>query len=173
MDESGFNLAMTPQYAYAPKGERAHGRVPKNRGENTSLIAALSLHEGITAVMTVEGAVDGLAFDAYVREVLCPSLRPGQIIILDRLSVHKRKKVRDAVEAKGCSLLFLPGYSPDLNPIELAFSKLKTRVRQTEARTREALDEAIAVALKTITLQDALAWFRHAGYNHHSLSRTL
>jgi hypothetical protein len=77
VDESGFNLAMTPQYAYAPKGERAYGSVPKNRGENTSLIAAVSLDEGVTAAMTVEGAVDGLAFDAYIREVLCRHLRPG------------------------------------------------------------------------------------------------
>lgn len=169
VDESGFNLAMTPQYAYAPKGERAYGSVPKNRGDNTSLVAAVSLDEGVTAAMTVEGAIDGLAFGAYIHEVLCPYLRPGQVVILDRLSVHKRKEVRDAIEAKGCKLLFLPGYSPDLNPIELAFSKLKQWVRQAEARTREALDDAIAAALKTITLQDVIGWFRHAGYDHHSL----
>lgn len=160
---------MTPLYAYAPKGERAYGRVPKNRGENTSFIAAMSLDEGVTAAMTVEGAVDGLAFDAYVKEVLCPSLRPGQVVILDRLSVHRRKEVRDAVEAKGCDVLFLPPYSPDLNPIELAFSKLKEFVRRVEARTREALDGALAAALKTILLQDVIGWFRHAGYGHHSL----
>jgi transposase len=169
VDESGFRLDMTPSHAYAAKGERAYASVPKNRGENTSLIAALSLDEGVTAAMTIEGAVDGLAFDVYLKEVLCPSLQAGQVVILDRLSVHKRKEVREAVEAKGCKLLFLPGYSPDLNPIELAFSKLKAFVRRIEARTRDALDDAIAAAIKTVTLQDVIGWFNHAGYEHHSL----
>lgn len=169
VDESGFRLDMTPQFAYAPKGERAYGSAPKNRGENTSLIAAMSLDEGVTAAMTVEGAVDGLAFDAYIHEVLCPQLWPGQVVILDRLSVHKRKEVKEAVEAKGCEVLFLPSYSPGLNPIELAFSKLKEFVRRGEARTREALDDAIAAALKTVTLQDVIGWFNHAGYGHHLL----
>jgi transposase len=169
IDESGFRLDMTPSHGYAAKGERAHGSVPKNRGENTSLIAAMSLDEGVTAAMTVEGAVDGSAFDAYVKEVLCPLLRPGQVVILDRLSVHKRKEVKDVIEAKGCEVLFLPSYSPDLNPIELAFSKLKAWVRRAEARTRKALDDAIAAALKAISLQDVIGWFRHADYEHHSL----
>ena len=169
VDESGFRLDMIPLPAYAPKGERAYGSVPKNRGENTSLIAAMSLDEGVTAAMTVEGAVDGLAFDAYIHEVLYPQLWPGQVVILDRLSVHKRKEVREAVEARGCEVLFLPSYSPDLNPIELAFSKLKQWVRQAQPRTREALDDAIAAALKATTLQDVIGWFNHAGYEHHSL----
>jgi transposase len=126
VDESGFQLNMTPSYAYAPKGERAYGSVPKNRGENTSLLAAISLDEGVCAAMTLTGAVDGVAFEVYVKQVLCPKLRAGQIVVLDRLNVHKNRNVREAVEAKGCTMLFLPGYSPDLNPIELAFSKLKT-----------------------------------------------
>lgn len=99
--------------------------------------------------------------------MLCPKLRQGQVVILDRLNVHKNQRVREAIEAKGCTLLFLPGYSPDLNPIELAFSKLKRWVRQVEARTREALDDAIAAALKIITLKDVVGWFGYAGYNHH------
>lgn len=169
VDESGFKLDMTPLYAYAAKGERAYGSVPKNRGDNTSLIAALSLDEGVVAAMTLTGAVDGAAFESYVREVLAPRLRPGQVVILDRLSVHRRNEVREAIEAKGCELLFLPSYSPDLNPIELAFSKLKQWVRRAEARTRQALDNAIAAALRTITLQDVIGWFAHAGYGHHSL----
>ena len=169
VDESGFRLDLTPTYAYAPKGERAFGAVPKNRGENTPLIAAMSLDEGVVAAMTLEGAVDGPAFDAYLREVLCPSLRPGQVVVLDRLSVHRRSEVQQAIEARGCEVLFLPGYSPDLNPIEEAFSKIKACVRRLEARTRAALDEAIAIALHTITLQDVIGWFRHAGYGHHSL----
>lgn len=169
MDESGFGLDMTPLYGYAPRGERAYGAVPKNRGENTSLIAALSLHEGVTAAMTLTGAVDSLAFDAYLKEVLCPSLRPGQVVVLDNLAVHKRKVVQEAIEAQGCEVLFLPPYSPDLNPIELAFSKIKACVRRVEARSRAALDEAIAAALKTISLQDVIGWFKHAGYGHHFL----
>jgi transposase len=168
VDESGFRLNMTPSYAYAAKGERAYGSVPKNRGENTSLLAAMSLDEGVCAALTLTGAVDGAAFEVYVKQVLCPKLRAGQVVILDRLNVHKNPHVRKAVEARGCQLLFLPSYSPDLNPIELAFSKLKTWVRQVEARTREALDDAIAAALKTVTLKDVIGWFGHAGYNHHS-----
>lgn len=168
VDESGFQLNMTPNYAYALKGARVYGRVPKNRGENTSLLAAVSLDEGVSAAMTLTGAVDGAAFEVYIKQVLCPQLRAGQVVILDRLNVHKNQRVREAIEAKGCTLLFLPGYSPDLNPIELAFSKLKTWVRQVEARTREALDDAIAAALKTVTLQDVIGWFTHAGYEHHS-----
>lgn len=167
-DESGFQLNMTPNYAYAPKGARAYDRVPKNRGENTSLLAAISLDKGVSAAMTLTGAVDGAAFEVYVQEVLCPKLRAGQVVILDRLNVHKNRRVREAIEAKSCTLLFLPGYSPDLNPIELAFSKPKTWVRHVEARTREALDDAVAAALKTVTLQDVVGWFGHAGYNHHS-----
>lgn len=111
--------------------------------------------------------MDGAAFEIYVKEVLCPQLQAGQVVVLDRLNVHKNRRVREAIEAKGCTLLFLPDYSPDLNPIELAFSKLKTWVRQLEARTRQALDDAIATALKTITLQDVMSWFAHAGYTHH------
>jgi transposase len=168
VDESGFRLNLTPTYAYAPSGERAYGSVPKNRGENTSLLAAMSLDEGVCAAMTLTGAVDGVAFEVYVKQVLCPKLRAGQVVVLDRLNVHKNRRVREAIEAKGCTMLFLPGYSPDLNPIEFAFSKLKTWVRQVEARTREALDDAIAAALKAVTLQDVIGWFGHAGYNHHS-----
>lgn len=168
VDESGFNLAMTPLYAYAPKGERAYGHVPKNRGENTSLIAAISLHEGVTAAMTLTGSVDGLAFEVYVKEVLCPRLQAGQMVIVDRLSVHKRAEVKELIEARGCEVVFLPSYSPDLNPLEWALSKIKALVRQAKARTKEALDEAIAAAIKAITLQDVLEWFQLAGCAVHS-----
>jgi len=167
IDESGFNLAMAPLYARAPKGQRAYGRVPKNRGENSSLIAALSLDEGVCAAMTLEGAVDGIAFQSYVREVLVPTLRPGQIVVLDNLQVHKNQAVREAIAAQGCELLFLPSYSPDFNPIEQAFSKLKTFVRKHKARTKRALDDAVAAALKAISLQDVIGWFGHAGYLPH------
>lgn len=109
IDESGFNLAMTSAYAYAPRGQRAVGRVPKNRGENTSLIAAISLDEGVGGAMTLTGAVDGVAFLTYVEQVLCPRLRPGQVVVMDQLGVHRGPEVRDAIEARGCAVVFLPG----------------------------------------------------------------
>ena len=167
IDESGFNFTMAPLYARARKGQRAHGQVPKNRGENSSLIAALSLDEGVCAAMTLEGAVDGIAFEVYVQEVLAPRLRPGQIVVLDNLQVHKSQAVREAIEAQGCELLFLPSYSPDLNPIEQAFSKLTAFARKHKARTKQALDNAIAAALKAVSLQDVIGWFSHAGYLPH------
>ena len=169
IDESGFNLAMTLAYAYAPKGQRAVGRVPKNRGENTSLVAAISLDEGVSDAMTLTGAVDGDAFLAYIRQILAPRLRPGQIVVMDQLGVHRKPEVREAIEARGCELVFLPGYSPDLNPIELAFSKIKGVVKRLGARTRGALDSAIAVALLTVELSDVVGWFEHAGIQLHSL----
>lgn len=160
---------MSSTYGYAPKGQRAHSRVPKNRGENTSLIAALSLDEGVTAAMTLAGAVDGVAFEVYIKRVLCPRLRPGQVVVMDQLSVHKSAEVRKAISARGAELVLLPSYSPDFNPIEHAFSKLKTFVKRSAARARSALDAAIAAALKTVTLSDVQGWFEHAGYSHHSL----
>jgi transposase len=163
IDECGSNIALTPLYARAPKGERARGKVPRNRGKNTTLIAALSL-EGIGAALILEGSANTTAIELYVEQVLAPSLRAGQIVVMDNLQAHKSARVKQAIEAKGCQLLFLPGYSPDLSPIEEAFSKLKTALRRAGARTREALEEAIAQALLTITAQDAQGWFQHCGY---------
>ncbi len=164
VDESGFNFAMTPLYARAPKGERAYNQVPRNRGENTSLIATLSLN-GLQAPMTLQGSVDGLAFETYVEQMLVPTLTPGQIVVLDNHRIHKGDRVAELLASKGCSLLFLLPYSPDLNPIEEALSKIKTFVKASQARARDALDQAIAAALKTISLQDILGWFGHSGYN--------
>jgi transposase len=163
LDECGSNIALTPVYARAPKGERARGSVPRNRGKNTTLIAALSL-EGMGAAMILEGSANATAFEVYVEQVLAPTLQAGQIVIMDNLQAHKSARVRLAIETKGCQLLFLPRYSPDLSPIEEAFSKLKTALRRAGARTREALEEAIAQALLTITAQDAQGWFQHCGY---------
>ena len=177
VDESGFNVAMTLPYAYAPRGQRAVGRVPKNRGENTSLVAAISLDEGVGDAMTLTGAVDGVAFLAYIEQVIAPKLRPGQIVVMDQLGVHRKplswlfedkQEVREAIEARGCELVLLPGYSPDFNPIELAFSKIKAFVKAVGARTRGALDSAIAAALSTVSLGDVLGWFEHAGVTNHS-----
>lgn len=163
VDESGTNLAMTPRSGRAPRGERVVGTVPRNHGPNTTLVAALRL-DGITAAMTLEGAMDRLAFDVFVTEILAPSLRPGQVVIWDNLNVHKSAVAQRVIAARGCQLLWLPPYSPDLTPIEQAFSKLKTGLRRSGARTRDALDAAITAALATITPADAQGWFAHCGY---------
>lgn len=163
LDECGSNTALTPRYARAPRGHRARGSVPRNRGKNTTLLASLSL-EGIGASMIIEGAANATAFEAYLQHLLIPSLRSGQIVVMDNLSVHKGARVRQLIEDKGCQVLFLPAYSPDLSPIEETFSKIKAFLRRAGARTREALEEAICQALQTVTSQDAHGWFRHCGY---------
>ncbi len=114
--------------------------------------------------MILEGSANTTAFELYVEQILAPSLHAEQIVVMDNLQAHKSATVRLAIEAKGCQLLFLPGYSPDLSPIEEAFSKLKSALRRAGARTREALEEVIAQALLTITAQDAQGWFQHCGY---------
>jgi transposase len=164
VDESGTHTSLARLYAWARRGQRAHVRVPRNHGKNTTLVAALSW-QGIQAPWTIEGALDTPAFELYVREVLAPTLQPGQIVVLDNLSVHKSPAVQQAIEASGCQLVFLPAYSPDLTPIEQAFSKLKAILRRLAARTREALLDALATALAALTAQDAHGWFRHAGYS--------
>ena len=163
IDETGSHIAMTPLYAYAPRGERAVGKVPRNYGAIMTLIASLSL-AGMGPAFVLDGAADSAAFEIYVEQILAPSLRSGQIVVLDNLSIHLGPRVKQAIEARGCRLLFLPAYSPDLSPIEEAFSKLKTLLRQAGARSREALQEAIATALDLITATDALGWFTHCGY---------
>ena len=163
VDESGTHTALARLFAWAPRGQRARTQVPRNHGKNTTLVAALSW-QGIRAPWTVEGAIDTPAFEVYVRDVLAPTLQPGQIVILDNLSVHQSAVIRQAIEDCGCQLVFLPAYSPDLTPIEQAFSKLKAILRRLAARTREVLLDALATALAAITPEDAYGWFRHAGY---------
>ena len=163
VDETGSNLGLTPLYAWAPKGQRAFGKVPRNYGKNTTLLASLSL-SGMGAAMILEGSTDTLAFECYIEQVLVPSLQPGQIVVLDNLSAHTGPNVRQAIEAKGCQLRFLPAYSPDLSPIEGAFSKLKAFLRRIGARSRQDLYQALQDALDQITPQDARGWFAHCGY---------
>jgi len=163
VDESSTSIAMTRRYARAPRGKRAKGTVPRNHGKPTSLISALGT-DGLGATMTVEGAVDGSAFSVYLRDLLCPTLKPGQTVVLDNLNVHKLKVVRPLIEKAGCKLLYLPSYSPDFSPIEHAFSKIKQSLRGAAARTQAALDQAITNAINEVTKDDALGWFRHCGY---------
>jgi transposase len=163
VDETATHIAMTPRYARAPRGARVSGAVPRNHGQNTTLVAALGA-AGMGAAMTLDGAADGAAFVAYVREFLAPTLRPGQVVVLDNLSVHKAAAARALIEARGCRLLFLPAYSPDFSPIELAFAKLKEALRRAGARTKARLEEALAAALAAITTGDAHGWFTACGY---------
>jgi transposase len=164
VDESGFNTSMTRLYARAPRGKRAYGKVPRNRGKNTTLITAITLEGAMGESMTVEGATDSEAFEVYVEHFLAPSLCEGQVVVLDGLGAHRTHRVRELVQARGADLVFLPSYSPDLNPIEEAFSKIKAVVRKEGARVREALVEAIGRALAAVTPEDAAGWFAHAGY---------
>ena len=163
IDESGFNIAMTPLYGRAPRGERALGSVPQNYGKNLTLIGALSA-DGLQALMTVDGATDGEVFRAYVEQVLCPTLAAGDVVVMDNLGAHKVRGIREAIEATGATIVYLPPYSPDWNPIEKCWSKLKTALRSIGARSREALEEAMAKVIKTVSRVDALGWFAHCGY---------
>jgi transposase len=163
LDETSISIALTRRYARAPRGQRAPGQVPRNHGTPTTLLAALS-PAGLGAAMTLEGAANTAAFTAYVREVLCPTLHSGQLVLVDNVSFHRAEAIRELIEAAECVLVFLPPYSPDFNPIEHAFSKLKTQLRATAARTQAALETAIADALDQITAADARGWFRHCGY---------
>jgi transposase len=156
VDESGFTISMDRLRARAPRGKRAYGRVPRNRGKNQTLIASMSLQGGMGECMCVEGATDKAVFEAYVERALAPSLVEGQVVILDGLGAHRTKRVRELIEGRRCDLVFLPAYSPDLNPIEEAFSKIKNLVRKASEQTREALNEAIAEALRAIRPQDVV-----------------
>ena len=142
---------------------RAYGKVSKNRGKNLALIASISLY-GIGESMCLEGATDAEAFEVYVEHFLASSLREGQVVVMDNLGAHRPKRIRDLIEARGAELVSVPSYSPDLNPIEQVFSKIKNILRKLGARTHEALLEAMEVALSKVTPADAAGWFGHCGY---------
>lgn len=163
VDESGYNLNLAPRYARAPRGERAHAKVPRNVPANTTVIAALTT-SGMGATMLVPGATDHHVVEAYIEQVLGPTLRPGQVVVLDNLSAHKRADLEGLLANYGCQVWFLPPYSPDLAPIELAFAKMKQAVRRAAARSSEALQAAIAHALTLITVSDAQGFFAHCGF---------
>lgn len=171
MDESSTNIALTPRYARAPKGERARGKAPRNWGKNVTLISSIGL-EGMGPSMSIEGSSDTESFGLYMRDILAPRLKPGRIVLMDNLSVHKSKWVRDLVEGRGCQLWLLPSYSPDLNPIEEAFSKVKNLIRKAKARVLEALFAVTAQTLEAVSEEDARGFFEACGYytsREHSL----
>jgi transposase len=163
LDETGSHLGYTPTHAWAPRGERASATVPANRGENKTVVAALTL-AGVGALMRFDGAMTTARFDGYVRHVLAPTLRPGQVVIADNLTAHHSERARAAIEAAGARFRPLPAYSPDFNPIEEAFSKVKQCLRRAEARTDDDLRAATWAAFATITTADITGWFTHCGY---------
>jgi transposase len=163
VDESSTNIALTPRYARAPKGERARGKAPRNWGKNVTLICSITL-SGMGASMSIEGPSDTDSFGLYMKEILAPTLQTGQIVLMDNLSVHRSKWVRELIEERGCQLWLLPPYSPDMNPIEEAFSKVKALLRRAKARVLETLFEATEDALGAVSTEDARGYFRHCGY---------
>lgn len=163
LDECGVNIAMTRRYARSKRGTRALGHTPKNYGANVSVLGAIRL-SGVVSALSLDGSVDGESFKAWTREGLAKELRPGDVVVMDNLSVHKVKGVRESIEAVGASLLYLPSYSPDLNPIEPCWSKLKTFLRAWGARTREALYQGLVQGFDRIQPSDLIGWFKHCGY---------
>ena len=164
VDEMGTNISLSVMYAYSPRGRRAYTKAPRNRGVNTTLLASMSF-EGMGPCLAVQGPTTATVFEAYVEKVLVgPSLRRGQIVVMDNLGAHKGAKVRELIEERGCQLLYLPPYSSDFNPIEEAFSKIKGALPRAGARTREALIEAIGAAISAITARDARGFFEHGDY---------
>lgn len=163
LDETATPTTLTRLRARAPVGQRAVGAVPHRRWQAVTLIASLSL-DGMGAAMSLDGALDRESFHAFIEQSLVPTLLPGQIVVLDNLAVHKSARAIQAIEAVGCTVCFLPPYSPDFNPIELAFSKLKQHLRTTQARTFATVVAATGPALDAITPADAAAFFAHCGY---------
>jgi transposase len=163
LDECSTNTSLTPLYAWSRRGERARCCVPRNWGANVTLLSSMT-HEGMGPSLAVEGATTREVFETYIEKVLAPALREGQVVVMDNLSSHKGSRIRDLIEGRGCELIYLPPYSPDFNPIEEAFSKIKALLRKAEARSRDALVEAMGRAISAVTPRDAQGFFEHRGY---------
>lgn len=163
IDETGSHLGMTRRHSRAPRGQRAYGTAPSSRGKNRTLITSLT-RAGFGPGLLLDEAIDYGTFEGYVIHCLAPTLQPDQIVVADNLKVHYSDRARAAIEARGAQLWHLPPYSPDLNPIEEAFSKVKAFLRTAEPRTLDAHSTAIWAALRTIPPQDAAGWIAHAGY---------
>jgi transposase len=164
VDEMGTNTSLSPLYAWSLRGQRARSSVRRNRGANTTLLASMSA-EGMGPCIAVVGSTTAMVFEAYVEQALCPSLKRGQVVVMDNLSAHKGQRIRELIEGRGCELIYLPPYSPDFNPIEEAFSKIKGILRRIEARTREVLVGALGEAISAVTARDARGFFEHCGYS--------
>jgi transposase len=163
VDECSTNTSLAPLYAWSRRGERALCSLPRNWGANVTLLASMSVG-GMGPCLAVEGPTTREVFETYLEGVLVPSLRPGQVVVMDNLSSHKGSRVRELIEERGCKLLYLPPYSPDFNSIEEAFAKIKVLLRKAGGRTGEALIEAIGRALEAVRAKDAHGFFEHRGY---------
>lgn len=163
IDESGAKTNMTRLYGRAKAGIRATDTAPSGRWSTTTMISSMRL-DGSTACMVVDGATNKEVFVAYVQHILLPTLKAGDVVVLDNLSAHKNKAIRDLIESVDAELWYLPPYSPDLNPIEKMWSKIKSILRTLKARTEESLINAVARALEMITASDAKGWFESCGY---------
>jgi transposase len=163
LDEIGMHLGLTRLYGRAAPGQRVVEATPGYSGPHYTGVAALTLR-GVQAPWVLEGSMDGPAFEAYVQQVLAPTLRPGDVVVLDNLSPHKHAVIRTLIEARGATVEFLPPYSPDYNPIELCWATVKAELRQAKARTFDQLLDALRAALRAVTPEHALAWFAHCGY---------
>jgi transposase len=163
LDESGTKVGMTPAYARAPAGERAYSISPFNSGRHYTLLAALR-HTGMSAPLVIEGAANSVVFETYLRDMLGPTLMPGDLVVMDNVRFHKVAVIEELIHERGASILWLPPYSPDLSPIEHAFSKLKQAIRRAKATSLEALLQAIHLGLQAITANDALSWFINCGF---------
>jgi transposase len=159
----GSNTSLRPLYDWSRKGKRAFGSAPRNWGNNVTLLASIT-REGLGACLVVEGATTREVLETYLERVLAPTLKPGQMVVMDNLAAHKGGRVKEIIEGRGCELSYLPPYSPDFNPIEHAFSKVKGLMRRAEARTREALIDAMGRALEAVSARDARGFFAHCGY---------
>jgi transposase len=164
IDETGASTKMARHYGRAPRGQRCRAPMPHGHWKTTTFVGALRLH-GMTAPMVLDGAMHGAAFLAYVEQVLVPTLKPGEIVVMDNLAAHKPITVRHAIEAAGAELRFLPPYSPDFNPIEMAFSKLKAFLKKIAARTVDELWDAIARGIDTFTPSECQNYFAATGYD--------
>jgi transposase len=163
IDETGANTKMTRRYGRAPRGQRVIGRVPHGHWKTTTFVAALRA-DGLVAPMVIDGAMTGDLFVAYVRQVLVPELRAGDVVVMDNLASHKRVAAVRAIEAAGASVAYLPPYSPDLNPIELAFAKIKARLRAAELRTIDRVENFFGTVHADFTTDECRGYIRHAGY---------
>ncbi len=166
VDESGFRLGSVPRHGWAPRGVDANGKTP-GKWTPVTMIGAIAL-DGLRGLMTLESGTTNDVFEMFVSDALVPNLHPGDIVVMDNLSSHKQPRVKALIEAKECSVLFTPPYSPEFNPIEEAWAKLKDILRRMNTATREAFDSALDEALTAITSSDLLGWFEHAGYRFES-----
>jgi transposase len=164
VDECSTNTSLAPLYGWARRGERVRQKVPRNWGKNVTLLSSIGKRKGMGASLVVEGSTNTKVFETYLTEVLLPTLEEGQVVVMDNLSSHKGRRVRELVEGRGCELIYLPSYSPDFNPIEQAFSKLKGYLREACARSHEMLMDVIGEALRAISASDAESFFDYCGY---------